>query len=97
MEKIIVKYISPRTAATRPITIELLPTKEAIEKALGGTVKSVDLSKNLRLYYRDDGEINGMASCLLWEFLGYTRVIYGGAIVSGSLGEFPDSLPDWMR
>ena len=96
MQKISVKYISPRTAATKPITIEILPTQEAVEKALGGKVESVDLSKNLRLYYRDDGEINGMASCLLWEFLGYTRVIYGGAIVSGSLGEFPDNLPDWM-
>ena len=97
MKKISVKYISPRTAATRPITIEILPTKEAIEKALGGKVKSIDLSRNLRLYYTDDGEINSVASRLLWEFLGYTRIINGGAIVSGSLGEFPDNLPDWMR
>ena len=97
MKEISVKYISPRTAATRPITIEILPTKEAIEKALGGKVKSIDLSKNLRLYYRDDGEINGMASRLLWELLGYTRIIYGAAIVSGYVGDFPDNLPDWMR
>ena len=97
MKEIVVKYISPRTAATKPVTIEILPTQEAIEKALGGTAQWIRLSKNLRLYYTDGGEINGMASRLLWEFLGNIRIIYGGAVVSGSLGEFPDNLPDWMR
>ena len=97
MKKITVKYIGTSSAQTKPMPVEVLPTKEDIDKALGAETQTLDLGMNLRMYYTGEGACNRIASQLVWEFLRHTMVVYGPAVVSGSLGEFPDNLPDWMR